>query len=157
MLKKNYDMAKQAQELTRTAQSAQRQIQDAQRAIQTVRDFARFNRSAKIKEVLEAATSLEEKLKKLSEILSPAAPGQATPRRESLMAQVTSAVGGITRAGYEPISQPAMVRYEKAKKALDNFLVQFNEVFEKDVENFKKLVQEANFTLFAPFTPLKIK
>jgi len=151
-------MAKQAQELTRIVQSAQRQIQDTQRAIQTVRDNARFNRSAKMKEVLEAAKSLEDKLKNLSEILNPTPRGQGSGSREdSLMAQVTSAVGGISRAGYEPVTQAAMVRYEKAKAALEKFLVQFNEVFEKDVENFKKLLQEANFTLFAPFTPLKVK
>jgi len=158
VLRKNYEMAKQAQELTRIVQSAQRQIQDTQRAIQTVRDNARFNRSAKMKEVLEAAKSLEDKLKNLSEILNPTPRGQGSGSREdSLMAQVTSAVGGISRAGYEPVTQAAMVRYEKAKAALEKFLVQFNEVFEKDVENFKKLLQEANFTLFAPFTPLKVK
>ncbi|MGQ9577748.1 MAG: VPS10 domain-containing protein [Candidatus Aminicenantales bacterium] len=157
VLKKNYEMAKEAQELTRTVQSAQRQIQDTQRAVQTVRDFARFNRSPKMKEVLDAAKVLEEKLKKLSETLSPTPTRQGGGRGESLMAQVTSAVGGIIRAGYEPITEPALVRYEKAKKALDNFLAEFNQVFEKDVENFKKLVQEAGFTLFAPFTPLKVK
>lgn len=156
LLKKNYEMAKQAQELARTVQNAQRQIQEAQRAIQTVRDFARVNRSPKMKEVLTASTALEEKLKKLSETLTPT-PIRQGGRGEGLLSQVTSAVAGITRARYEPISQPAMVRYEKAKKAVEAFLVEFNEVFEKDVENFKKLLQEASFTLFAPFTPLKVK
>ncbi|MCX7974615.1 MAG: hypothetical protein N3B16_08950, partial [Candidatus Aminicenantes bacterium] len=156
LLKKNYDLARQAQELTRTVQTAQRQIQDTQRALQTVRDFARVNRSPKIKEVLTAATSLEEKLKKLSEILSPT-PIRQGGRAEGLLSQVTSAVSGLARFRYEPISQPAMVRYEKAKKALETFLIQFNEVFEKDVENFKKLLQEVGFALFAPFTPLKVK
>jgi len=156
MLKKNYEMAKQAQELSRTVQSAQRQIQEAQRAIQTVRDFARVNRSPKMKDVLAAANALEEKLKKLSETLSPT-PIRQGGRSEGLLSQVTSAVGGITRAGYNPISQAAMVRYEKAKAALEKFLTEFNEVFEKDVENFKKLLQEVSFTLFSPFTPLKVK
>jgi hypothetical protein len=70
---------------------------------------------------------------------------------------VNSAVSGISGAGIEPISQAAQVRYEKVKPKVNAFLAKFNDFYQKDVENFKKMLQDSGFSLFGSFTPLKLE
>lgn len=157
VLKANYAMAKEAQKLSTAVRNAQSHIQNAQKAIQTVREHARANRGPKMMEIMKASGDLETKLKGLSEKLNPTPPRQGiADRSQGLSSQVMSAVAGISRAGYEPLSQPAAVRYEKVKPKLEAFLAEFNSVFEKDVEALKTMLKEAGFSLFEPFQPLKI-
>ena len=61
------------------------------------------------------------------------------------------------RGGHEPISQAARVRYEKAKPKVEEFLQKVNTVYKTDVENFKKKLKEADFSLFKAFKAIKIK
>jgi photosystem II stability/assembly factor-like uncharacterized protein len=157
VLKANYEKAKEAQKLSRVIQRASRQLQQTQRAIQTVRQYLRTSRTPKSADILKAADALEKKLKDLSETLNPTPTKQGMfDRSASLNSQVMSAVFGIARAGIEPVSQAAEVKYEKVKPKVEEFLTKYNDVYEKDVENFKKMLQEAGFSLFGPFTPLKI-
>jgi hypothetical protein len=157
VLKANYEKAKEAQNLSRVIQQAGQQIQQAQKALQTFQEYARGQRNPKMMDLMKAARELEGKLKELSETLNPTPSKQGmADRSASLSGRVMSAVSGITRAGIEPVSQAAQVRYDKAKKLVEPFLAKFNEVFTKDVENFKKMVQDSGFSLFGPFTPLKI-
>jgi hypothetical protein len=67
-----------------------------------------------------------------------------------------SAVSGISGAGIEPVSQAAQVKYDKVIPKLSAFLAKFNDFFQKDVENFKKMLQDSGFSLLGPFTPLKL-
>lgn len=158
VLKANYEAAKIAQQLSTTITSAQRQIQDTQKAIQTILEYARASRTPKTRDLVKAANELDGKLKQLAEILNPTPPKQGIADRSmGLSSQVMQAVSGISRAGYEPISQAAQVRYEKAKVKAGEFLEKFNNLFQTDVENFKKMVQESGFSLFAPFNPLKLE
>jgi ribosomal protein S17E len=48
------------------------------------------------------------------------------------------------------------VQYDKVKPKAEEFLTNYNDFFQKDVEAFKKLLKDADFSLFAPFTPLKL-
>ncbi len=107
---------------------------------------------------MKAARALEAKLNELSEALNPTPPKQGIADRSAgLRTQVMRAVSGITRAGHEPISQAAEVRYEKVKKRAEAFLEKFNNVYQTDVENFKKLLKESDFSLFKPFKPLNLE
>jgi len=158
VLKANYQKAKEAQKLSRFIQRASRQIQQTQRAIQTVRENVRMSRNPKAADLLKAADALEKKLKEFSETLNPTPPRQGIADRSSgLNSQVMSAVSGITRAGIEPISQAAQVKYEKVKARTEEFATQLNAFYEKEVEEFKKLLQEAGFSLFGPFVPLRVE
>lgn len=157
VLKANKEKARAAQRLSRTITQVTQTIQQTQKAFQTAQEFARSSRNPKTQDIIKAAKELEAKLKEFSEALNPTPPKQGMADRSAgLSAQVRSAVSLITGAGYEPVSQAAEVKYEKVKAKVNEFLAKFNDFFQKDVENFKKLLQEAGFSLFGPFTPLKI-
>lgn len=157
VLKANYQKAKEAQKLSQFIQQASRQIQQTERALQTVKESARTSRNPKTADLVKAAGALEKKLKEFSEKLNPTPPRQGIADRSAgLMRQVMSAVSGITRAGIEPVSQAAQVKYEKARARAEEFSAQLNAFYQKDVEDFKKLLQEAGFSLFGPFVPLRI-
>ncbi|MFZ2052880.1 MAG: hypothetical protein WAU81_01665 [Candidatus Aminicenantales bacterium] len=157
VLKANHDKAKQAQSLSRIITRAGRQLRQSQRSIQTVKDNLRTSRNPKAADLRKAADELEKKLKELTETLSPTPPKQGIADRSAgLQIQVMGAVRGITGAGYEPISQAAQVRYDKVKPKAEKFVVRFNDFYQKDVEAFKKMLKDTDFSLFAPFTPLKL-
>ncbi len=157
VLKANHDLAIEARKLSSALTAAQQQIQAAQKALQTVRDNGRANRGPKMTDIMKAADDLDKKLKALAEIINPTPAKQGMADRSSgLMSQVMGGVSGLSRAGYDPIGQAAQVRYEKAKAKLAEFLPKVNEVFGKDIEAFKALLNEAGFSLFEPFKPIKI-
>ena len=106
---------------------------------------------------MKAAQELDKKLEDLAEILNPTPPKQGIADRSAGMrSQVMMATRGM-RGGHEPISQAAKVRYEKAKPKVEEFLQKVNAVYETDVENFKKMLKEADFSLFKPFKAIKIE
>ncbi|MGQ9673614.1 MAG: VPS10 domain-containing protein [Candidatus Aminicenantales bacterium] len=158
VLKANYQKAKEAQKLSRFIQRASRQIQQTQRTLQTIKENARMSRDPKTADLIKSGEALEKKLKEFSETMNPTPPRQGIADRSAgLSSQVMSAVSGITRAGIEPISQAALVKYEKAKARAEDFAAKLNAFFEKDVEEFKKRLQDYGFSLFGPFMPLKIE
>jgi len=158
VLKANNEKAREAMKLSRVITQASQQIQQTQKAIQTLQDFARGQRSQKIMDLIKAARELDTKLKEFSETLNPTPPKQGMADRSAgLSGQVNSAVSGISGAGIEPISQAAQVRYEKVKPKVNAFLAKFNDFYQKDVENFKKMLQDSGFSLFGSFTPLKLE
>jgi Skp family chaperone for outer membrane proteins len=137
---------------------ASRQLQQTQRSIQTIKDNLRTSRNPKAADLQKAADELEKKLKELTETLNPTPAKQGmADRSASLQSQVMGAVMGISGAGIEPISQAAQVRYDKVVPKVQAFLTKVNDFYEKDVEAFKKLLKEADFSLFGPFTPLKLE
>ena len=157
VLKANYEKAKQAQNLSRVIMRAGRQLQQTQRAIQTVKDNLRLSRNPKAADLQKAAEELEKKLKELTQALNPTPAKQGmADRSASLQSQVMGAVMGISGAGIEPVSQAAQVRYDKVVPKAQEFLAKVNGFYEKDVEAFKKLLKDSDFSLFGPFTPLKI-
>jgi len=158
VLRANYEMGKIAQGLSNTITSAGQQIEETKKAIQTVVEAARTVRSPKTRDLMSAARELETKLNELSETLNPTPPKQGIADRSAgLNSRVMQAVMGMMRAGNEPISQAAKVMYEKVKAQAGAFLEKFNSVFQTDVENFKKLLKESDFSLFKPFKPLKLE
>lgn len=157
VLKANYQKAKAAQKLSRVVQEAGRRIQQTQRALQILQESARAQSNPKLMEVLKGAPELEAKLKKFSEALSPTPVKQGMADRSSgLSSQVMSAVFGISGAGIEPVSQAAQVKFDKVRPKVEAFLGKLNDFYQKDVENFKKAVQDSGFSLFGGFAPLKI-
>ena len=157
VLKANYDKAKQAQSLSRTVTRAGRELEQTQRTIQTVKDNLKAARNPKAEDLRKAADELEKKRRELAETLNPAPAKQGmTDWTASLQSQVMGAVTGIGGAGIEPVSQAAQVRYDKVVPKVREFLAKVNEFYEKDVEGFRKRLEESDFSLFGAFTPLKI-
>ncbi|MBN2198824.1 MAG: hypothetical protein JW747_03140 [Candidatus Aminicenantes bacterium] len=158
VLKANHEQARKAQDLGRIVLRAGRQIQQTRQALQTVRDGLRTARNPRTAELLKAAESLERKIVDLAETLNPTPAKQGmADRSASLSMQVMRAVMGISSAGYEPVSEATQVRLEKVKPLLAAFVAKYNDVYQKDVEEFKKELREADFSLFGPFRPLKIE
>jgi len=158
VLKANYEMGKKAQQLSIAITDAGNQLEETKKAVKTVIETARAMGTPKAGELMKAARDLEAKLKELSETLNPTPPKQGIADRSAgLRSQVRRAMMMITRAGNEPINQAAKVKYDKVKVKADAFLKKFNEVYQTDVENFKKLLEESGFSLFKPFKPLKLE
>jgi photosystem II stability/assembly factor-like uncharacterized protein len=158
VLKANYEKGKAAQALSRAVMQAGRQLQQTQRAIQTVKEYARTGKNPKADDITKAADEIEKKLKELTEALDPTPLKQGmADRSQGLNRQVTSAVSGITGAAIEPVSQAAQTKYDKVRPRAEEFLNRVNEFYEKDVENFKRTLQESGFTLFSPVIPIKIE
>jgi photosystem II stability/assembly factor-like uncharacterized protein len=158
VLKANFEKAKEAQKLSRLIQRASRQIQQTQRALQTLKDNARMSRNPKTADLLKVTEALEKKLKEFSETLNPTPLRQGLADRSTgLNSQVMSAVFDISGAGIDPVSQAAQVKYEKVKPLVEEFVAKLNAFYQKDVEEFKKMLQESGFSLFGPFVPLKIE
>ena len=157
VLKANYEAAKEAQKLSDVINTASQQIDGTRATLKTIQDSARQNRDPKNRELMQAARELDKKLEELAEILNPTPPKQGIADRSAgLRSQIMMATRGM-RGGHEPISQAAKVRYEKAKPKVEEFLQKVNAVYETDVENLKKMLKEANFSLFKPFKEIKIE
>lgn len=157
VLKANHDLAVEGRKLSSALTDAQRRIQSAQKALATAREYGRANRGPMMMDAMRAADDLDKKLKALAERINPTPAKQGMADRSSgLMSQVMGGVSGLSRSGYDPVGQAALVRYEKAKAKLADFLPEFNAVFEKDVEAFKALLKDAGFGLFEPFRPLTL-
>ena len=154
VLKANYDKAKQAQSLSRVVTRAGRELQQTQRAIQTVKDNLKAGRNPKAEDLRKAADALENKRLELAETLNPAPKKQGmSDWTATLQSQVMSAVMGIGGAGIEPVSQAAQVRYDKVVPKVREFLAKVNAFYEEDVEEFRKRLEESDFSLFGASTP----
>jgi len=158
VLKGNYEKAKEAQRLSRIIQMTSQRLLQTEKALQMVRESARSQRNQKIMEGMKEVSEVEKRLKGLTETLNPTSPKQGIADRSSgLMSQVMSAVGGLTSAGYEPITQPALVKYDKVKVKVNEFLNRVNEFYQKEVAELNKALQEAGFTLLISYPPLKVE
>jgi hypothetical protein len=158
VLQANYEKGKAVQGLSKAITQAGRQLQQTQRAIQTVREYTRTGRNPKAGDITKAADALEKKLKELTEELNPTPKKQGmADRSQGLSVQVMRAVFGIAGAGIEPVSQAAQASYDRVKPKAEEFLKKVNAFYQKDVEEFKKALQDAGFTLFSPVAPLKIE
>jgi len=157
VLKDNHEKAKKAQALSRVITRANRQLQQTKSSLQTVKDNLRTSPSPKASDIRQAADELEKKLKGLIETLSPTPPKQGIADRSSgLQSQVMRAVRGITGAGYEPVSQAGQARYDRVKPKAEEFIVKFNDFYQKDLETFKMLLKDSDFSLFGSIPPLKL-
>jgi seryl-tRNA synthetase len=157
ILKANYEQARQARDLSRAVTRAGRELEQTQRAIQTVKDSLRSARNPRAADIQKAADGLEKKRLELAETLSPTPKKQGmSDRSASLQSRVMSAVMGVAGAGIEPVSQAAQARYDKVVPLVREFLAKVNAFYEKDVEGFKTLLKEADYSLFGPLTPFKI-
>ena len=158
VLKANYQMGKVAQKLMTTISAADRQVKDTQKALQTVLEYARAKKGPKTQEIVKAARELDKKLKEFAEKLNPTPPKQGIADRSAgLRSQVMRAAMMIMGAGIEPISQAARVKYDKVKPKVEAFIKDFNNFYQTDVANFKKMLKESEFSLFKPFKPLKLE
>jgi photosystem II stability/assembly factor-like uncharacterized protein len=157
VLKANYETAKKAQKLSDVINTASQQIEGTRATLKTLQDHARQNRDPQNRKVMQAARELDKKLEELAEILNPTPPKQGIADRSAgLRSQVMMATRGM-RGGHEPISQAAKVRYEKAIPRVEEFIQKVNAVYQADVENFKKMLKETDFSLFKPFEEIKIE
>jgi hypothetical protein len=157
VLRTNYEAAKEAQKLSDVINTASQQIEATRETIKTIQDHARQNRDPKNREIMNAARELDKKLEELAEILNPTPPKQGIADRSAgLRSQVMMAVRGM-RGGHEPINQAAKALYEKAIPKVEAFLQKVNTVYRTDVENFKKILKESDFSLFKPYKEIKIE
>ena len=73
---------------------------------------------------------------------------------------VTYKINSVLRSfsdSYEPPTQATAVQYEKVKTLVKEFLEKINQLFQTEVEAFKKQVEQSGFSLFESFKPVKRK
>jgi len=156
VLKKNYEMGKRAIKLSQRMSSASTRIDETKKAIKTLIEFIKSQHSPENKKLLGAAKKIDKKLKEFSEKLSPTPPKQGIADRSAgLRSQTSRAVMMITRAGIYPITQAMLVKYEKVKKKVDDFMKELNQFYATDVENFNKSLKESDFSFLKTYKPLQ--
>ncbi len=148
VLRANYQLAVKARRLTATMQEVQRRLQETEKALQAVRELARGRRGPQTAQVLVAVESTYSSLKELKEKLNPTPARQGIADRSAgLNRRVLSAVMGISRAGHEPVSQPAQVRLDKAGEDLAGFLEDFNSFYAEKLEALRAKLEESGFSI----------
>ena len=157
VLKENFKLAGAVQDLSTALSKAEQQVNDTKKLIKTIREYAMGKRSPKTMKLMKAGRELENKLKKLADKITPDTSEiqGISDRSAGLSRQVRMVMYGMG-SSYKPVSQAVMVKYEKIKIRVHEFLKEFNEFYKKDVEAFKKVVTESGFSLFQPFKPIKI-
>ncbi len=149
VLENNYKKSKKAEKLMEKLNEASGKIEKTQNALKTVKSHISSEKTENYEKIQEAMKSLESKLEELSEILDPTPPKQGiADRSASLRNQVMRAVWGIMGAEYHPITQAEKVKYEKVKTKLSKFMEKYKKVMDEDVEQFKTLLDESDFSLF---------
>jgi photosystem II stability/assembly factor-like uncharacterized protein len=157
VLKQNFELAEAVQELSTALSNVEQEIDDAKKLIKIIREYGMGNKSPEIMKLMKAGRELETKLKELGNKITPDTSDKQgiTDRSAGLSSGVRNIMHSM-RDSYEPVSQAAKVQYKKIKIKVDNFLQEFNAFYQKDVEEFKKVVKESGFSFFKPFKPVKV-
>jgi photosystem II stability/assembly factor-like uncharacterized protein len=157
VLENNFKFAESVQNMSGILSKAEKEITDTKKLIQTIRQYAMGMRSPKTRNIMKASRELEKKLTELAEKINPDTSKiqGISDRSAGLSSQVRRVMFGAMRT-YKPVTQAVKVKYEKLKSKVDEFLKEFNKVFREEVEDFKKVVKDSEFSLFKSFTPLNI-
>ncbi|UCH95598.1 MAG: hypothetical protein JSV88_01795 [Candidatus Aminicenantes bacterium] len=157
VLKNNYKLSRKIGYWMLNVFGALREIQGMGKTIKTVVELAKDADIKNKEELMEKAKVLGEKFKALSGKVRP------DPNRQGIFDRTASLTGKIFRLygmianNFEPITQAAEVQYRKTKALVEDFLKDYNQLFEAEVEEFKKQVTDSGLTLFKPFKPLSLK
>jgi photosystem II stability/assembly factor-like uncharacterized protein len=106
------------------------------------------------KQLQEKAKQLEEKLKALSEKVIPDFNRQGIFDRTASLGSRVFRLYGMVADSFDPLTQAAEIQYSKTKIMVQEFLAEYNKLYQTDVEEFKKLVTESGISLFKPFKPI---
>jgi hypothetical protein len=109
------------------------------------------------KKLTERAKSLEKKLEELSAKTFADFTAQHIPDWNEFISAKIHEIYTMIADSFEPVSPGAEIKFKKTEKVVEDFLKQYNRLFETDVEDFKKMVKGAGVLLFTSFEPLSLK
>jgi hypothetical protein len=105
---------------------------------------------------MDEAKALDEKLKALSEKVRPGSGRQGIPDRSASLSSKIFMLYMEVANSFEPLTQAAEVQMEKTKTSIEEFVAEYNKLFQTEVEAFKKHVVDSGVSLFKTFKPLSL-
>jgi photosystem II stability/assembly factor-like uncharacterized protein len=156
VLKKNYDMSRKVELMMMRVFGAVTEIRQTQETIQTVIKLVKNADIKNKKELMDEAKALDEKLKALSEKVRPGSGRQGIPDRSASLSSKIFMLYMEVANSFEPLTQAAEVQMEKTKTSIEEFVAEYNKLFQTEVEAFKKHVVDSGVSLFKTFKPLSL-
>ncbi|NIO81049.1 MAG: hypothetical protein GTN53_10605 [Candidatus Aminicenantes bacterium] len=159
VLKKNQKLYHEMEGWIKAYMKANNEIKETTDMIKTVLKLVRsqdLKREDK-RTLMQKGMKLQKKLKELSQKLNPESEKQGIADRSASLRMKFFRVYRSVAGAFEPITQATEVSIKKIKIQLQDFVKEYNNVFETDVEDFKKAVKESGVTFFKPFKPLSLK
>lgn len=157
VLKKNYAVNKEVNKWFETVLKANKEMQKTRKTIKTIKEAAMDMKIDKKKKrgLMKKSGELETKLKTLAETLFPDRSVQGIADRSASLSSKIFSLRRLVSSAIGPLTQAAEVKHGKVKALVNDFLNEYNTLYETDVEDFKKLVNDLKIGFFTPFEPLK--
>jgi len=156
ILRENYETAKEIQGWMATLFKAYGQIVEAEKMLKSVQENAGSVEKEKKADLLKQGKALGEKLKGLREQVMPDRSEQGITDTGDLLGMQLFRLSGMVSNEFEPLTEPARVKYEQVQKMLTTYLADVNAVMEKDVADFTQTARDAGVSLFKTFEPVKL-
>lgn len=156
VLKKNYHLSHKVGVMMMKVFGALREIRQTQKSIKTVMELVKDTDIKNKKELMAEAKVLDEKLKALSEKVRPDSHRQGIPDRSAALSSKIFMLFREVANNFEPLTQAAEVQLKKTKALVEEFFGEYNQLFQTEVEAFKKRVADSDVSLFKTFKPLSL-
>jgi len=157
VLKENYARSREIKDWIKTLVQVVKETGRMKKVVKTVTELAADVKIKNKKELLKKAKMLEKKLKELSEKVIPDRNRQGIfDWTTSLSSHIYMVYGQVTNS-FEPLTQATEVKFEKTKAMIEEYLKDYNQLFETDVKDFKKSVEDSGLSFFKPFKPLSLE
>ncbi len=144
-------------ELTKWIKSitdAYNQMLETKKVIKTVKEFSKNIKKDKAKEILKKAEELNKKLDTMVYKIIPKKGRQGIfDDSDKLLYRMS---GFLSFNLYEPLGQAFEAKYKRVKPEIENFIKEYNALYEKDVKEFEKLLKSSGFSLFKPYKKINI-
>jgi len=156
-LKANYDFDMKVGELSETAAKMFNQVQATIKSIKTFNDFAANIDTSKSKDLKKQGKNLEQKLVALMNKITPDSSLTGIRNNSGIL---MSEIGEVGYLSFNPVEKPlqnAMVKFEKTKKIAEALVKEYNDIYAKDVNEFRKAVEASGFTIFGNYKNVELK
>jgi hypothetical protein len=158
VLEENFKLAKEIEGMSTALSKMEQEISDTRELIKMIRQYAMKTKSEKTMPLMKAGRDLDKKLAELAEKITPdTSKIQGISDRSAGLSIQVRMLNRAFGDSFTPPTQAATYKYEKMKTEVNAFIQEFNTFYEKDVENFKKAVEESGFSIFKPFKPIDIE
>lgn len=155
-LEKNYRMLMEIGSWNEALSKVYDHIKDSKDIMETVKKMSgNLEKEAKEK-LLKTISGLEKKLDEFSSKMFTKRDQKGIQDNSKVLIPKIQNLQRLVSNSFMPVTQAAEVKHKKVKAELEKRLQEANELFEKEIEPFKKQIASSASSLFKKFEPVKI-
>ena len=154
--RENYEIQVRIGEKIEIVTEAVEQIRKTEKTVDVILEQLKEKKDDSAKQLKKQGNDLKKKLKKVACLFvnQPGGP-QGIVRQDNVSRNLWSVSSSLSSSYDKP--NPTQLNYlRQAEQKLEKALDEFNQIFEKDFPNFRKNVEESDFTLFPTIEKLDI-